>query len=224
MMQNAPFGHKDILGFIYTECLYATSVTPWFSSTVNSGSINVGTGTAKHPGVGSYKCGTAGNGGGKIVLGATSLILTGREKTTIVFQTAADQSTVNRYMGFHDATTVSEPVDGVYCQIAYADTHAVLTGKTAAASTRSTTDTSYNLDNSTWYRLVVELNADATLATYTLYADDSNTVLWTDTLDSNIPTAVTGHGDVCTGSGTSDIYIGYIDYMDVTLNPNWRIV
>ena len=112
------------------------------------------------------------------------------------------------------------PVDGVYCEIV----DGTIVGKTANNSTRSTTATSFLLSANTFYRLNVTLNSDATLATFTLYADNSDTILWQDTLANNIPkTRTTGHGDIVTSSGTSAIALGAIDYLYVTLDSG-RII
>jgi spore coat protein U-like protein len=125
-------------------------------------------------------------------------------------------------MGYHDSLTENAPVDGVWLNIA----DGVLTGKTSTNSTSSTTGSSYNLEQNKWYRGKVVLNADASEATFTLYVDDSDTVLWTDTLSTNIPKATgreTNHADVCTYSGTSAIEIGSIDYVRARFSGSRKV-
>jgi hypothetical protein len=117
-------------------------------------------------------------------------------------------------MGFHNSVDHNAPTDGAYIKIA----EGVLTGNTANNSTLSATATNYTLSADTWYRVKIELNIDATLATFTLYEDNTNTVLWTDTLSTNIPTTRTvGHGDVCTNSVSEVAVIGKLDYVALYL-------
>jgi hypothetical protein len=64
----------------------------------------------------------------------------------------------------------------------------VATGKcTNAAGTTPTSDT-YLCVPDTWYSAVVELNADATIATFTIY-NEAGVSQWTNTVNANIPTA-----------------------------------
>ena len=99
-------------------------------------------------------------------------------------------------------------------------------GKTSNFNTRSVTSNTYTITPNTWYRSKVELNEDATLATYTLYADDSETVLWTNTLATNIPKTAgreVGHGFISTSSGTTAISLANLDYMDIILSKTRKV-
>jgi hypothetical protein len=49
-------------------------------------------------------------------------------------------------LGLHDATSVTDAVDGAYIEIVGSS----LYGKTASNSTRSTTGTTYTLTTGTW--------------------------------------------------------------------------
>lgn len=208
----------DFLGFI------GSLNGAWIGTATQSGSAGASFGTAKHPGLVGYLCHASNaNSGYKMVTDATCILLAGGEKTTIIFKTPSAITGVTRRIGFHDTLDVNAPTDGVYVLIS----ETTLTGQTMSNGTGSTTGTSYTVSTATFYRLVIELNADATLATFTLYADDSDTVLWTDTLATNIPTGAgrtVGHGDVCTlASPSGAINIGYLDYIDIVL-PNARKV
>lgn len=204
--------------------LAGTVQLPWVNSAISSGTIGVLAPIPKHPGVLSYSSHASNaNSGYCFITEGSTFLLGGGEKTTIIFKTPASLTGVTRRMGFHDSASVSAPTDGVYIKMD-ADT---LTGQTINNTTGSTTATNYTVSTATWYRAVIELNADATLAIFTLYADDSTTVLWQDTLATNIPTATgrnVGHGDVCTlASPSGATAIGAIDYMDIVL-PNARRV
>jgi len=195
---------------------------PWAGTAVNGGTNPGIAGTSKHPGVRSFISSTNANSGYGYTTSGAPIVLGGGEKSTVIIKTATTLTGVTRRTGFHDTSDFNAPTDGVYIKIL----DGVLTGQAVNNGTISTTGTNYTIAADTWYRLKIELNSDATLATYTLYADDSNTVLWTDTLSTNIPKVVgreTGHGDICSYSSTTAITIGYIDYMDIVL-PNARRV
>jgi hypothetical protein len=198
----------------------SSAQVPWTGTALASGTLGSSTGNVLHTGVVTYTSSTSANSGYRFVFAANALTLGGEEKTTIVFKTAADLLTITRYMGFMDATGIADLADGVYAKIV----DGVLSGETSNNSTVSVTATTFTLSASTWYRLKIELNSDASLATYTLYVDDSDIVLWTDTLSTNIPIArQSGHGDLCFSTGTTAILIGFLDYMDIFL-PNRRKV
>jgi hypothetical protein len=96
----------------------------------------------------------------------------------------------------------------------------VIVGKTANNSARSTTGTSYTLVTNTWYRLRIEVNSDATLVTFSLFSE-AGALLWSDTLNSNIPTAAgreTGHGIVATNSGTTAVAMVDVDYLNLWIS------
>lgn len=198
------------------DFLLSTNTAPWKITAISSGTTGSAA-TAKHPGIVSLSSSTTPDSGSFIQTSKYTILLGGGERSTIIFKTATTQTTVTRRMGFHNTSAVTAPTDGVYCKIE----NGVLTGQAAASSVISTTATNYNLAANTWYRLVIDLNDNATLVTFTLYADDSDTILWADSLATNIPTTSLGHGDVATSSGSSAINLGMLDYMDI-YSPNAR--
>lgn len=218
----------DIAKKISADFLYMSSPC-WALAALQSGSMASVSSTSRHAGVLEYVShATNANSGVSIKISTNSILLSGGEKSTLVFKTAATQgsgtSGILRRFGFHDSVDHTAPVDGVYCKMADDTGKHYLTGHTANNSTTSTTSTKYELASNTWYRLVVELNNDATQVTFTLYSDTEE-ILWSDVLSSNIPTTrETGHADICTlTSSTGAITIGYIDYIDIFL-PNTRTV
>lgn len=202
---------------IYNDFLVTTNPTgAWHTAAVNGGSPAYAGGLANHQGVYQHTAAVAANSGSRVYTEPNSIVLTGSEKTTIIFKTVI-LANVLRRMGFHTSTDQTAPTDGVYCKI----DGGVLTGQTANNGTGSTTGTSYNLGATTWYRLSIELNSTATLATFTLYADNSTTVLWTDTLSTNIPVSrLVSHVDICTSTAGSAVSIGLLDYMDIVFAGN----
>jgi hypothetical protein len=94
----------------------------------------------------------------------------------------------------------------------------VIVGKTAAAAARSTTATNFTLITNTWYNLRVAVNAAANLVTFSCFSE-AGALLWSDTLNANIPTAVgqeCGHGIVATRTGGAT-FIANIDYMSLEI-------
>lgn len=213
----------DIANKSACEFLNNSGLLPWGVSAINTGTLGAISGTPKHPGVMPILSSATPNSGYRIRLNPDSLLLGGGEKTTIIFKPATTLLGVTARFGFHDSSDVTAPVDGVYAEIV----DGVLSGKTSNNNTKSTTGTTFTLTADTWYRLVILLNNDATSAKFTLYADDSNTVLWSDSLAENIPNTAgreVCHAYVCTYSGSSAITIGSLDYMDVVLPKARRVV
>ena len=217
-----PKNIKDVTKLFATDLLVAGSnQKEWYGAALAGGSVVIyDTLLPKHPGIGLFMSSTSANSGYKYRTESYAITLGGGEKTTFIFRTPAIQTTITRYMGFADSPDHSAPTDGVYGKIL----DGVLTGQASNNSVVSTTGSNYTLAANTWYRLVIELNDNATLATYTLYADDSDTVLWSDTVAANIPTARnTGHGDTVSSSGTTAVTLGYLDYMDIELKNIRRV-
>lgn len=205
----------------WNDFLTATVSSPWIVSNILSGVCNSSGGSdTKHPGVFNYVSSTSANSGVGIRTSTNSILLSGEERTIGIIKTSATLINTTRRIGFHSSADASTPTNGVYIKI----DSGTLTGQTVSNNTISTTTTNYTVTGNTWYRVIIQLNVGATLATFTLYADDSNTVLWQDTLSTNIPKIAgreVGNGDICTSSGSSAITLGSIDYLEVIL-PNAR--
>lgn len=215
----------DIMHTMSCDFLNKDIGAPWAVSGIASGSNDLYyTVSAIHPGVCNYQSSTTADSGYRAISSAVTLKLVGGEKFTIIFRTGTTQiENVTRRMGFHTTAVVTAPSDGAYIKI----DSAVVTGQTVASSTASNTETNYTVAANTWYRATVEVNADASLITFTLYADNSETVLWADTLATNIPTSGLGASDVCTyanAGAEAAKNIGGIDYIGVYLPTAGRII
>jgi len=208
-------------GLISTDILNGTAagmIAPWGIANVNGGSSNsnaVGV-DAKHPGYTVFfSHASTANSGCYMLTAPTAIMLSGNEKTTFVFKTLGTLTGVTMYAGYHDSDTYLDPVDGAYFKLSGGS----LSGNTSNNSTRSATGTSHTLSLNTWYRAVIELNADASSVTFTLYQDDSDTVLWTNALTTNIPKTsgrVLANGITCTLATTSAATsILEVDYLDM---------
>jgi hypothetical protein len=209
-----PFYYTDFLGPVGAATLEPEY--PFDLALLNSGTQAKIAGIASHPGILRISSSTTANSGAYITTDATAFLLAGGEVFEVIFspQVSSNTNTTLR-MGFHDSSTSSAPVDGVYFEMAAGSMN--IYGKTASNSTYSTTGTSYTLTVSSWYRALVVLNSNATQVNFYLYNESGNQ-LWTDSLTTNIPTASgrnTGAGVITTNSGTTATVLTYFDYMAV---------
>ena len=99
-------------------------------------------------------------------------------------------------VGFYDGPpTVVDATNGAYIEMVGNSSGMTFYGKTANTTVRSQTTTSYtlaygstaSLNNVNWHRLSINCNSTS-LITYEIY-NNSNTLVWTDSLATNIPTA-----------------------------------
>jgi hypothetical protein len=202
-----------------------TATSPWASSSVGTAgtiiSATTGTADSDHPGAPRFKSGSNANSGIKVVTDSAALLLAGGEETSLVFMIlSASPNTITIRFAFIDTTTVADCANGIYAEIIGGNgAPFVLSGKTAQASARSTTATTINLTEDTWYRLTISLNQIATIATFTLY-NMAGATLWSDTLNTNIPTSPgddTGHGIVATIAGTTTFPMMRLDLMSLDI-------
>jgi hypothetical protein len=202
---------------------YRLSIGPFNGSAIASGTLEDTNGTAKHPGVVLYKSSTSANSGYAIKTGSIALLLAGKEKDTFIFRTAPVFATVTRYLGYHSGgVNANEPSYGVYIAI---DANGVASGKARNGGSADSTVATAQLLADTWYRAVIEVNADGTAVTFKVYSDDSDTTVLSETLiTAKVPKAQTvGVCDFAVSSGTTVIILGCLDYIDYVI-PNSRKV
>ncbi len=206
--------------YFYTDFIVGSSsnaIAPFTGTAISSGTLgNADTGlvTVNHPGVSKFSSSTSANSGYVIFGSPAQLLLGGGEEIEVIFNLSLLTDSTFRF-GFNDIVSASDAVDGVYLEI---PSTGVAVGKTSNNSTRSTTATGYTLSINTWYRLKITLNSDATLATYTIY-NDAETVLWSDTLATNIPTArETGVAIIAFNAGTTANALCHFDFLGVAIN------
>jgi hypothetical protein len=206
----------------YTDCLAANGASfgEFVGSAISSGTVSVSTGISfvNRPGLVRFRSSTTANSGYHVGLSANNLILSGRELCVASLIPSAFANTTTR-IGFHDTLTSTDAVDGCYFEIAPTG---VVTGKTSNNSIRSSTATNFTLITGTYYTLKIELNNNATLATFTILSE-SDVTLWTNTLSTNIPTALgreTGMGVISTNSGTTATDLIHLDFLGVEIYPS----
>ena len=206
------FDVRDVIAF--TDCLTQTSPDGGFifaalGSGTNTAAPTTSTLTRNHPGVQLWRSTTTANSGYRAQTLGTMIQLGGGECWDVFFWTPNVLTTVLARTGFDDSATSTAPADGAYLNISGTTLNGINRNNTAQSATAS----SYTLATSTWHHGRVEVNANATLVTFTLFSE-SGTVLWTDTLSTNIPTGagrVTGAGTIAYSSGTTAIDVLALD-------------
>jgi len=173
---------------IELEMLQPTTFTvphPWSAAAIASGTVTQAS-EKNHPGYLTITSAAAANSGWRFITGTTSILVADGYKHTSILRPLTLAGLLAR-TGFGDSNGTTDNVDGAYFEITtVGGVPGTLVGKTASNSVRSTTATSFVLTSGVWYRLVVLVGAAS--VTFFVY-DDTNTLLWTDSLASNIPTA-----------------------------------
>lgn len=211
---------RSALEWWETDCWYPLtgSLDPFAGVAVSSGTLvtpTSQTGRADHPGVVELRSSTTANSGYLVTTDANSLLLAGGELFRATFRPLVFTATTTR-LGFRDNTTSADVVDGLYGEIS---TAGVLSGKSASNSTRTTAVSTYQLVLNTWYTLDIDV-ISAALARLVL-RDDTDAVLWTDTVAANIPTVSgreTAAGIISTNSGTTATALLQLDRMGFGVN------
>lgn len=205
---------------------------------VLSGTLRGAQSTAAHPGVMTVRNNSVAFGGCIITTLATSAAVAvqslmfvgaGWKYEAIIhpmYNNPGVGFTATVKCGFYDGPSgaATDPVNGVYIEMTGTSSGMTFVGRTSAASVRSQTATSpYSIAYGTtatlnyvnWHRLVVTCTT-ANLITYEIY-NNSNTLVWTDTLATNIPT--TGLlGVFLAGSTNTTLYdIIQIDLLQITV-------
>jgi hypothetical protein len=160
---------------------------------------------------------TANSGGYAATTTLTSQLIGGGEESELVFR-LQNVSTETLRFGFLDSLTSTQPTDGIWFDIQGATLRGYCKNNAGPTSTAST----YTVSNTTWYRAKITVNAAKSSVLFQLYSE-AGTLLWSDTVTANIPTAAgreTGHGVVCTSSGTTAAALVDIDYISLVINRN----
>lgn len=209
---------QQVASLVKTDFLAGSgSDLPWAKAALASGTVSFAALAARHPGISSASSSTSANSGYRWYMDPT-FRAPDLARMTLVFMmdTSISATGVIRYGAMSSATATTTQVRQIAAQIE----GAVLKGVTSNESSSSATATTYTLAPATWYRLVIETNATATLVTFTLYSE-SDVVLWTDTIATNIPgpTALyVYHALVAYNTGTAVAVLGHFDYMGVVVS------
>lgn len=188
----------------------------------SSGAMNTVNSLPDHPGIVYLRDSTTANGGYRISTASNAFRLAGGEKCVTTFQPKGFRTTALTRIGFDDSTTITDPTDCVCIKMVGNGTNGyTLTGIARSNNSQTATTVPFTAVSNTWYTLIIELNANATVATFTI-ENDAGTVVWTDTVSANIPTAAgreTGYqigAWESTTDAASDIL--WVDYCRVEIN------
>ena len=213
---------KVIESDFYTADAYA--VQGITGAALSSGTVAAGTTTSEHMGVISISDSTSANGGYKYLTDLTSFLLKGGEKAEFVFSLGAGaaRTTAHVRLGFQDGATIDATVaDGVWLDIVGDETKATISGEANDNTGVATTDTTLTAELATWYRATIELNADATEASFAVRTCADGLQVWGNTVTTKIPT---GAGRFCgfgiiAGETTTDAaaVILNLDYANMSI-------
>jgi len=181
-MMNSSWGFNDLLaaGGLHT--------TPWAFANLGSGGTSLNIIYSKdHPGVMTHRTHASNTNSGAYMKTNNVFLLGGGEIAELCFY-VVDSTDLLVYWGWHNTANQTAPTRAAYIDIA----GTTITGKTINNTGNSTTGTSYTLSTGTWYRGIVEINSDVTLATFKIYSD-AGVLLWSDTLSTNLPNYALNH-------------------------------
>lgn len=178
------------------EFLNPSNIKPFFGTAISAGTITAIASIAKHPGILRIASVAAANSGYALGLnenpvapGANGrMYVVGDDVVNGVFRmpTTTDASVL---MGIANYYIRDVNLDaGVYIYIS----GTTLRGGSRDSSVETITTTTYSVVANTWYSFRIIVNGAMTEATFFLY-DEAGTLLWSDTITTNIPTIVPGN-------------------------------
>ena len=189
----------------------ATSSTngPFSCLAVSGGAATATPSTStNHPGIVRVTSSATANSGWRATA-SDRILIGGGEIFDAVLKPLTDIGTVTMRCGYTETATVADNVDGAYFEMIGSG---VVVGKTSNASTRTTSSTIATLSINTWYHFRICVNNDATSVKFDIFSD-SGTLLGSQSITSNIPTADTAVGFICTGTGGAGVQYFDVDYI-----------
>lgn len=195
------------------EFMAGTEIAPFKLASNGSPTIAQIASIANHPGLWRITSGAAANGAYFVYLQG-SILLGGGEVAECIFRVNSTTDLVFEG-GFLDQTLPTTPTDGAWINIA----GTTLSGKTANNGSVSTTSSTYAISTATWYRMKVVVNDSAASVTFYLY-NASGTLLWSDTLSTNIPTAAGRETDM--GVAACKTTAGSASLIDIDWLAYWN--
>lgn len=156
---------------------------------INGGTLDVTNPLGHHVGITVCQANTAAASGVCIQTSAGSVFALGGSRHKHIFLTpiAFTSGGGNRLLRSGLQRNIGETADparGIWGQYVGSG---VFSGKCANGTSTSTTATTFTLSSSTWYRFEIEISEDRATVTFRLYESDTQTIVWTDTLTTNIP-------------------------------------
>lgn len=167
--------------------------------------------TGNNPGVVRMTSSTTANSGYRWQTDLNTFFFKGGESFTAIINPLSFTTTTTR-LGFVDTNTSADAVDGAYVEMSNSG---VLILKTSNNSVRTTSATVATLSLNTWYKIKINVNANATAVIAEVY-DATGTLLGTQSNTSNIPITSArafGSGIVTTNSGVVATALMDLDFL-----------
>jgi hypothetical protein len=209
---------------VYTDFMNSSTSAgvqfPYTITLVNTGAVNSSILTnGVNPGINRFRSSATPNSGVYLlpigtVIGTGTYYYQPNTQVDYIFRTPATIVGTGIIVRFGMVQTASSTVDfdyGTYIEI----NENSLYGKTADNSVRSQTSTTYTLSTDTWYHGRVKY-VSSSLIEYSLY-NMGGTLLWSDTLTTNIPSSTRINPIILTlSSGSTAIDLIINDYFSTT--------
>jgi len=164
--------------------------------------------STNHPGIVRVTSAATANSGWRATA-SDRILIGGGEIFDAILKPLTDITTATMRCGYTETATVADNVDGIYFEMIGSG---VVVGKTSNASTRTQSSTIATLSINTWYHFRICVNNNATSVKFDIFSD-SGTLLGSQSITSNIPTADTAVGFICTGTGGAGVQYFDVDYM-----------
>lgn len=211
---GSPIAKYSRMQTIENDCwaALAYSFAPFYGGAVAGGTFAKQLGLANHPGLVCFRSSTTTVSGYFIssdgsVNSAKDMILAGGETFEFIFRSDTNSGTTTRF-GF----MTTDAVNGVFIEIV----NNVLVGKTiksGAGAGNATTGTNYaTITDGVFYRAKIVMNADASVATFTLVTCADGVQVWTDTLNTYIPILPVGINMSSSNTGTTAVNLITLDW------------
>lgn len=155
------------------------------------------------------RCSTTANSGVRIATTQPTISASGLAFRAIAYLPTLATRTLR--VGFHDATTSTDAVDGAYFEV----TNLTVVAKTASNSTRTTSGTTFVLTAATFYVFDIEY-VSATSVRFRVSQLSNGTLVYDQTISTNVPSAIARAffpSLIVTNSATTAADLMLIDYM-----------
>jgi hypothetical protein len=190
--------------YIFNDLISATALQPLIGSAISTGTFvqNTTNFSANSLGVCRTTKSATANSGYRVMSDVNAIRIKGGEIYRQRF-CPLNITTATRRMGFHDATSITDAVDGVYAEYSLSGN---LVLKTSNNSTRTASSVIATLSLNTWYTIEIIVNATATSVLLNLYNATGTLIATSSAITTNIPTGVgreCGIGFITTGSSAT---------------------
>jgi hypothetical protein len=199
---------------------FDASAAPWTGAAISSGTVTntfsaaMVTADPDFYGVVLLRCTATANTGYRITNSATQLhLMPGTHYTSRFMIPIAGMTTAWMINGLHDASAKADPVDGVYIKLDGLNCNFV-----ASSNSVRTIGAAFSIVQLKWYVLHIDVISSSEVR-FSVYNDTDNTLVFAETLTSNIPAAnatrALGAGVVVVGSHLAVADVMALDWIGV---------